>query len=272
MLTTDRVAGAALVLVALLALWDSRGLPLGTLHNPGPAYVPVLLAGGLLVLGALIAATGRRAARLGDVGWPEWRHVLAIVAVCAFAAWGLERLGYRLTITVSLLALLGLYGTLHMAMELLSHAAGITLRHVPHSSAAPALTAILGGHVEALASGPAVVLPHIKAGKLRPLAGWGEHRVAALPDVPTFRELGYPGAEFYIWAGLFAPRGTPEPVLGELRETLRVAVADPDFKVAMDNLETPIAFKQGEEFRRFFDTDARRLAAGVRRVGKVEPK
>jgi tripartite-type tricarboxylate transporter receptor subunit TctC len=166
----------------------------------------------------------------------------------------------------------GIYGTLHMAMELLSHAAGITLRHVPHAGAAPALTAILGGHVDALASGPAVVLPHIKAGKLRALAGWGAERVAALPDVPTFRELGYPDAEFYIWAGLFAPKGTPEPVLGKLRETLKAAVADPDFKAAMDKIETPIAFKQGEEFRRFFDADARRLAQGVRKVGKVEPK
>src|SRR5262245_5741254 len=159
----------------------------------------------------------------------------------------------------------GIYGTLHMAMELLSHGAGITLRHVPYNGAGPALTAILGGHVDALASGPAVVLPHIKAGKLRALAGWGEQRVAALADIPTFRELGYAEVEFYIWAGLFAPRGTPEPVLGKLREALRVAVADPDFKVAMDKLETPIAFKQGEEFRRFFDTDARRLADGVRK-------
>jgi tripartite-type tricarboxylate transporter receptor subunit TctC len=166
----------------------------------------------------------------------------------------------------------GIYGTLHMAMELLSHSAGITLRHVPHSGAAPALTAILGGHVDALASGPSVVLPHIKAGKLRALAGWGEQRVAALPDVPTFRELGYPDAEFYIWAGLFAPKGTPEPVLGKLRETLRAAVSDPDFKAAMDKIQTPIAFKQGEEFRRFFDADARRLAEGVRKVGKVETK
>lgn len=58
-----------------------------------------------------------------------------------------------------------------MAMELLSQAAGIKLRHVPRAGAGPALTAILGGHVDALASGPAIVLPHIKAGKLRPLAG-----------------------------------------------------------------------------------------------------
>ena len=166
----------------------------------------------------------------------------------------------------------GIYGTLHMAMELLSHAAGIKLRHVPHAGAGPALTAILGGHVDALASGPAVVLPHIKAGKLRALAGWGDKRVAALPDVPTFKELGYPDAEFYIWAGLFAPKATPEPVLGKLRASVREAVNDPDFKAAMAKIETPIAFKQGEDFQRFFDADARRLAEGVRKVGRIEAK
>jgi tripartite-type tricarboxylate transporter receptor subunit TctC len=166
----------------------------------------------------------------------------------------------------------GIYGTLHMAMELLSHAAGIKLRHIPTPGAGPALTAILGGHVDALASGPAVILPHLKSGKLRALAGWGDRRVAALPDVPTFKELGYPDAEFYIWAGLFAPKGTPETVLAQLREATRAAVADADFKAAMDKLETPIAFKQGDEFQKFFEADARRLAEGVRTVGRVEEK
>ena len=166
----------------------------------------------------------------------------------------------------------GIYGTLHMAMELLSHAAGIKLRHVPHAGAGPALNAILGGHVDALASGPSVVIPHIKAGKLRPLAGWGAQRVAALPDVPTFKELGYPDAEFYIWAGMFAPKGTPEPVLAKLRTATREAVNDPGFKSAMEKLETPVTFKQGEEFQKFFEADAKRLAEGVRRVGKIETK
>jgi tripartite-type tricarboxylate transporter receptor subunit TctC len=166
----------------------------------------------------------------------------------------------------------GIYGTLHMAMELLSHAAGIKMRHVPTAGAGPALTAILGGHVDALASGPAVVIPHIKAGKLRPLAGWGDKRVAALPDVPTFKELGYPDAEFYIWAGLFAPRGTPEPVVARLREATRAVANDADFKGAMDKMQTPIAFKQGAEFKSFFEADARRLAEGIRRVGRIEEK
>ena len=166
----------------------------------------------------------------------------------------------------------GVYGTLHMAMELLQQAAGIKLRHVPFPGGGPAVTALLGGHVDALASGPSVVLPQIKAGKLRALAGWGEQRIGALPEVPTFKELGYPGAEFYIWAGLFAPRGTPEPVLAKLRESMRAVVADPDYRAAMTKLETPITFKQGQDFRAFFDADARRLAEGVRRVGRIEAK
>src|SRR5437667_12633051 len=147
-----------------------------------------------------------------------------------------------------------------MAMALLEHAANVKLRHVPYAGAGPALPAILGGHVDALASGPAVVLPHIKASKLRPLAGWGDKRVAALPEVPTFQELGLAEAEFYIWAGVFAPRGTPEPVLAKLRDTMLAGLNDSDLKGAMDKRDTPIVFKKGEEFERFFQADARRLA------------
>jgi tripartite-type tricarboxylate transporter receptor subunit TctC len=165
----------------------------------------------------------------------------------------------------------GIYGTLHMAMELLIHAAGIELKHVPYNGAGPALTAILGGHVDCLASAPAVVLPHIKAGKLRPLAGWGSKRVEALPDLPTFKELGY-DAEFYIWAGLFAPTGTPEPIMKKLRDTVRAAVQDPEFKSAMAKLETPIAYLDAPEFQKFWDKDAKMLADAIKRVGRIEEK
>ncbi len=165
----------------------------------------------------------------------------------------------------------GIYGTLHMAMEMLTHAAGIQLKHVPYGGAGPALTAILGGHVDTLASGPAVIIPHIKAGTLRPLAGWGAKRVAALPDVPTFKELGY-DIEFYIWAGMFAPTGTPEPILKKLRDTVRQAVQDPDFKSAMSRLETPIAYLDAPEFQKFWDKDAKMLADAIKRVGRIEEK
>ena len=165
----------------------------------------------------------------------------------------------------------GVYGTLHMAMELFSHAAGIRLKHVPYGGAGPALTSILGGHVDSLASGPAVVIPHIKGGKLRPLAGWGAKRVASLPDVATFKELGY-DAEFYIWAGMFAPRGTPEPILKKLREVIKQTVQEPDFKDAMTKLETPIAYLDAPEFQKFWDKDAKMLADAIKRIGRIEEK
>jgi tripartite-type tricarboxylate transporter receptor subunit TctC len=163
----------------------------------------------------------------------------------------------------------GIYGTLHMAMEMLIHSAGIKLKHVPYGGAAPALTALLGGHVDCMAAGPAVVLPHIKAGKLRALAGWGEKRVAVLPELPTLKELGY-DAEFYIWAGMFAPKGTPEPILKKLRDTVRAAMQEPDFKAAMNKMETPIAYLDAPEFQKFWDKDAKMLADAIKRVGKIE--
>jgi tripartite-type tricarboxylate transporter receptor subunit TctC len=163
----------------------------------------------------------------------------------------------------------GIYGTLHMAMEMFAHAADIKLNHVPYGGAGPALTAVLGGHQDMLASGPAVVIPHVKAGKLRALAGWGAKRVASMPDVPTFKELGF-DIEFYIWAGMFAPKGTPEPIMRKLRETMKQVVQEAEFKDAMAKLETPIAYMDAPEFQRFYEKDARMLAEATRRIGRVE--
>ena len=99
-MTVDRVAGVALVLIGLVTIWESRAFPLGSLHRPGPAYMPVVLAVLLILFGAAVFAMDARTRRLAEVGWPEWRHALAIFGACAFAAWGLERLGYRLTMAL----------------------------------------------------------------------------------------------------------------------------------------------------------------------------
>jgi len=163
----------------------------------------------------------------------------------------------------------GVYGTLHMAMAMLESGAGIQMWHVPYQGAGPAVTALLGGQIDALASGPSAVIGQIKAGKFRPLASWGDKRLTSLPDVPTFKELGI-DAEFYIWSGLFVPAGTPEPVIATLRSAVRAAVAEPEFKAAMEKIETTIAYLDAPEFQKFWDRDAQRLGDAVRRIGKIE--
>ena len=164
----------------------------------------------------------------------------------------------------------GVYGTLHMAMAMFASAADIKLKHVPFNGAGPAVTAILGGHVDALASGPGPVLVHIKAGKLRPLANWGTRRIAVLPDVPTFAELGYKNVEFYIWAGLFAPKDVPAPIMDKLRAAVKTSAATPEFIGAMEKLGSPVAYLDAPAFTTFWAADAARLAEAVKRVGKVE--
>ena len=100
---TERVSSVALALLAAAVLeecWRLR-LPLGTLANPGPAYMPALLAAALLVSGVLIVTLGRDATTFGAAGWSEWRHTAAILGACAFVALALERLGYRLTMALA---------------------------------------------------------------------------------------------------------------------------------------------------------------------------
>lgn len=130
MLTTDRVAGAALVLLSLAVLLESRRLPLGSLRNPGPAYMPVTLAAVLLCLGALLVIWAGKAPALASVGWTEWRHAVAIFLVCAFAALALERIGFRLTIALSLAFLLRVVegrGSVFTAVLSMAFAAGAFL-------------------------------------------------------------------------------------------------------------------------------------------------
>lgn len=164
----------------------------------------------------------------------------------------------------------GVYGTMHVAMEMFAHSAGIKLRHIPTGGGGPALTSLLGGHVDCIAGGPNVSMPHIKAGTLRVLGNWGEKRLAPLPDVPTFKELGYKDVEFYIWSGFFAPAATPPAAIKVLREATAKAVQVPDFKAAMEKMETPIYYLDAPEFQKFWDQDAERLIKAVRNIGKVQ--
>lgn len=166
----------------------------------------------------------------------------------------------------------GPYGASHVPMEMLLEAAGgARMRHLPTAGGAPATTAVLGNHAQLWASPPSLALPHVKAGKMRALATWGATRLAAYPGVPTLKELGY-NVEYYLWTGLFAPRDTPAPVMKTLRDATRQAMQDPEFKTAMDKVQLPIAYQDADEFRTWWDNDARTLAAVIKRIGKVDTK
>ena len=163
----------------------------------------------------------------------------------------------------------GNYGTMHVPMEMLGASAGAKMLHVPFTGAGPAVVALLGGQVQALSTGPSSVMGHVKGGKVRVLASWGESRHPALPDVPTLKELGY-DAQFSQWTGLFVPAGTPDAVVAKLREAARAAVSDETFKTALARVETPIQYLDQPQFKSFWDADARKLAEAVRKIGKVE--
>ncbi|HEY2337474.1 MAG TPA: tripartite tricarboxylate transporter substrate binding protein [Burkholderiales bacterium] len=165
----------------------------------------------------------------------------------------------------------GVYGTLHVAMEIFANAAGIKLFHVPYQGGGPAVTALLGSQVDASAQGPAAAIGQIRAGKMRALAGWGNERLALLPEIPTLKELGY-DAEFYIWTGVFVPAATPAPIQARLREAVRAAATSGDFKSAMEKVQTPVAYLDAPEFQKYWDRDAARLKAAVEKIGKVEEK
>lgn len=101
-MTTDRASAIVLIIFALLVIRESRQLPLGTLRQPGPAFIPILLALLLLVFAVFLVLTSSRAPSLSSITWTEWRHALAILAASLFSVFAIERLGYRLTVLLVL--------------------------------------------------------------------------------------------------------------------------------------------------------------------------
>ena len=164
----------------------------------------------------------------------------------------------------------GLYGATHVPMEMILYAAGgLKMRHLPTAGGGPAMTAVLGGHADLLASTVGPATGHIKSGKIRPLAVTTVKRHESFPDVPTLKELGY-DVEYYLWIGLFAPKATPAPIIKALRDATRGAVEDPTFRSALEKLSAPAAYQDAEEFKPWLDADAARLADVIKKIGKVE--
>ncbi len=162
----------------------------------------------------------------------------------------------------------GLHGALHLPTALFLKAAGLQMKHLPTNGGGPALTALIGNNSQMLVSSIAAASGQMKAGKARALASFGAQRSPAHPDVPTMKELGY-DIEFYLWVGLFAPKGTPEPIVTKLREMAKQAAAVEQFQQAMKNIGQEVAYLDQPEFKAFWDADAKRVEEAVRQIGKV---
>jgi tripartite-type tricarboxylate transporter receptor subunit TctC len=119
-------------------------------------------------------------------------------------------------------------GVTHLVSELFNMMAGVKIQNVPYKGSAPALTDTLGGHVQVIFVPPIVALPHIQSGKLKALAVSGDHRLAALPNVPTFTEAGLPGYDVTTWYGILAPAGTPKDIVAKLSTEIASIMAMPD--------------------------------------------
>ena len=166
----------------------------------------------------------------------------------------------------------GNYGAAHVPFEMFQQAAGIKLLHVPYRGGGPALTAFLGKQVDITAQAPGPISPHVQSGAARLLANWGPKRAAEYPDVPTFIELGYKDVEYYIWAGLFAPKGVPAPVIERLRNAMRQVMADPKVTDVFVKANSPPAYLDQPEFQKFVDADARRLIPVIKKIGRLDEK
>jgi tripartite-type tricarboxylate transporter receptor subunit TctC len=158
----------------------------------------------------------------------------------------------------------GIGNPLHLAGEVFNLRAGTHMLHVPYKGVAPAITAVIGGEVQALFTPPPAAVAHIKTGKLRALGFSGTARWAVLPDVPTFAET-VPG--LYVpagWDGLFAPSRTPAALVNKLQAAVRKALDVPKVSEAYVSGGYEPAGSTPEEFRRFFVAEIKRYAKIVR--------
>ena len=155
----------------------------------------------------------------------------------------------------------------HLAGELLKLEAKIDITHVPFRGTGPALQAVLGGHLPMAFNPPPPLLPHIRSGAIRAIAVTTLKRTAALPDVPTIAESGFPGFDATTWHGIVAPAGTPNEVVATLHRAAVGALNDPEVRTALTDLGVDVVADTPEEFRAYIKSEIPKWAAIVKASG-----
>lgn len=142
----------------------------------------------------------------------------------------------------------------HLAAAALQEKTGASFSHIPYDGANPAVTALLGNHIEAVSVSPAEVVNHVAAGKLRILAVMGDERSAAFPEVPTVKEKGI-DLSVYTWRGIVVPKKTPQAVVDALREASKATANEPAFKETLTKMNLTLAYADGPEFGEMIKKD-----------------
>lgn len=143
----------------------------------------------------------------------------------------------------------------HLLFEMLRAQAGAEIMQIPYRGIAPAITATLAGDVQMTLGGWSVTAGHIQAGKLKPIAISKRERQKELPDVPTLREAGFPEIDPQSWFGLFAPAGTPRPVIDRIQKDVATVFADPRFQQKLTALAFTAAISAPDDFAKFIADD-----------------
>lgn len=155
----------------------------------------------------------------------------------------------------------------HLTGALINERAGIDMLHIGYKGGGQAVIAVVGGETQAMFSGFSSTLAHSKAGRLRALAITSAKRSDVLPQVPTLSESGFPGLEATAWHGLFAPAGTPRPIIQKLyNETVR-ALAEPDVKARLSKLAFDIVGSTPEAFAAYIQAEREKWAPVVKASG-----
>jgi tripartite-type tricarboxylate transporter receptor subunit TctC len=156
----------------------------------------------------------------------------------------------------------------HLAGEMLKHAAGIDLVHVPYKGISLAVPAVMAGEVQLSFAGIATSMPQLKAGRIKALAIGGPHRSPLLPNVPTFTELGYPEVETHAWFGFFLPAGSPREAVTRIYQDSRKILAAPEYRQKqLIDKGYDVVGSSPEQFAAYIKTDSEHRASAVRISG-----
>jgi len=161
----------------------------------------------------------------------------------------------------------GYLGTVHLAMEMFLKAADLKMVHVPYQGGGPSFAALLSDQVPVVPTLESIGKGQFDAGNLRVLAQWGTERLPNFADAPTFQEAGYPDVVYILWAGVFAPKKTPEHVTRILRDAIRTFMQDKAVVARLSMAGSLVSYMDGPEFARFLEGDTERLIKIVRKIG-----